>query len=261
MTSTRHLDEQRDRFDRQASRYSDEHGHQLSQAYRARFMRAAVLDDVLAGAVVLDAMCGGGEETGHLLQHATRVEGLDLAPEFVRSYTDRWGVQCRCASITDTGFPDEAFDVVYVCGGLHHILPQLAEAVDECWRILRPGGAFVFVEPNRDGVLDRLRRLWYRFDRRFGADEAAVSVERDIEPLMRDRFRRERIVFGGGPAYVLIAQSFVVRTPESVRRRLAGPLFRLESMIHRTPLNPKLYVCARYRKASTGAGAPTRGHG
>jgi SAM-dependent methyltransferase len=248
VASSQHLDAQRDRFDRQAADYSAQHGHPLSQAYRDRFMRAGVLADVLRGAVVLDAMCGGGEETAYLSARAAAVEGLDLSPEFVRAYSERWQLPCRCASITDTGFDDDTFDVVYICGGLHHIHPEMRAAIDECWRILRPGGAFVFVEPNRDGLLDRLRRIWYRLDRRFGADEAAVSLDRDIEPHLAGRFEREVVFFGGGPAYVLIAQAFITRTPDAVRSRLAAGLFAFESFLHRTPLNPKLFVCARYRK-------------
>jgi SAM-dependent methyltransferase len=42
-------------------------------------------------------------------------------------------------------FPDEAFDFVYGTAILHHL--DLGRAIPEIWRVLRPGGRMLFVEP------------------------------------------------------------------------------------------------------------------
>lgn len=243
-----HLTEQRRRFDHQSAAYSTAHGHLVSQQYRDRFIRRYVLDGVVDGARVLDAMCGGGEETGYLLEHGAIVQGLDISSANADAYTERWNLPCRVASITDSGFPDEHFDVVYICGGLHHIRPLLAEAVDECWRVLKPGGYFVVVEPNADSWTDVFRRVWYRIDRRFARGEGAISIRRDLAPLVDGRFAPDVVHEGGGIAYLLVAQAFIVRTPERLRSRLAAILFAIESALGRTPLNPRFFVCARFTK-------------
>ena len=139
-----------------------------------------------------------------------------------------------------------------MCGGLHQIRPLLTEAIDEIHRILVPGGLFVFVEPNHDSWSDRLRRIWYRFDRRFSDDEAAISIDDDLEPRFAARFRREVVHQGGNLAYLLVAQSFILRTPERFRQRSVGALFRAEEALHGTVLDPAFFVCGRYVKTDGG---------
>ena len=247
-----HLDDQRRRFEEQAGEYSDHHSNALAQEYRDRFIRRRVVPDDLSGTHVLDAMCGSGEETGALLARGAAVQGLDLSPRFAEAYHDRWGLPCQTASITDTGFRDESFDAVYICGGLHHIVPQLSAAIDEVHRILRPGGLFIFVEPNSSSWTDRLRRVWYRIDRRFTDEEQAISVEADIGPLNRGRFDTEVAIEAGGVAYLLVAQSFVLRTPQRFRDWVGPRLFRLEAALEGSHLDPRFFVCCRMRKRGPG---------
>jgi len=243
-----HIETQRARFDKQADEYSTHHANPLAQEYRDRFIRPHLFDGSLKGQRVLDAMCGGGEETGFLISKGAIVQGLDLSSAFAANYEDRWGLSCTTASITDTGFDDESFDVVYICGGLHHIRPELSEAVDEVERILRAGGEFVFVEPNHDSWSDAIRRAWYRVDRRFGDDEAAISVDDDLRTLFSDRFEEISVHRGGNLAYLLVAQSFIVKTPRRFQQWTAGFLFRLEKLIHGTQIDPRFFVCGRFRK-------------
>ena len=243
-----HLDAQADRFNAQAATYSDHHGNPLAQHYRDEFIRAHAFRGGLDGLDVLDAMCGSGKR-----QASSSPKGRTCrvwTSPASQSATQSVGKPCATASITETSFPDESFDLVYVCGGLHHIRPLLSEAVDEIHRVLRPGGHFVFVEPNHDSWSDRLRRIWYRVDKRFGDDEAAVSVDEDLRPIFGDRFEQEVVREGGNVAYILLAQSFIVRTPESVRRRLVPTLTWIERAVHGTPLDPKFFVCGRFRKTA-----------
>ena len=46
-------------------------------------------------------------------------------------------------SIHNTKFLDNTFDAIYICGGLHHVLPLLNETMNEIHRILKPGGLFI----------------------------------------------------------------------------------------------------------------------
>ena len=111
-----HLDAQADRFNAQAATYSDHHGNPLAQQYRDEFIRAHAFRGGLDGLDVLDAMCGSGEETGFLIAQGANVQGVDISSAFAERYAERWGRPCATASITETGFPDESFDLVYVCG-------------------------------------------------------------------------------------------------------------------------------------------------
>jgi SAM-dependent methyltransferase len=47
-----------------------------------------------------------------------------------------------------TSFPSETFDCIHGLGILHHV--GIEPALDEVWRLLRPGGVGVFLEPLGD---------------------------------------------------------------------------------------------------------------
>jgi ubiquinone/menaquinone biosynthesis C-methylase UbiE len=86
----------------------------------------------------------------------------DISPgmlEALAANADRLGLEVECVH-TDAEklpFEDESFDLVFGHAVLHHI-PDLAGAMDEFFRVLRPGGTVCFAgEPSRYG--DRLAAL------------------------------------------------------------------------------------------------------
>src|SRR6202011_5187702 len=102
-----------------------------------------------------------------------------------------------CASILRTGLESASFDAVFVTGGLHHVQPKVDEAVDEMYRLLKPGGYFCFVEPHTGSIADWFRRIWYRFDPIFERNERAVDVEA-LERANQGRFEFLRRDYVGG---------------------------------------------------------------
>lgn len=54
-------------------------------------------------------------------------------------------------SATRLAFADDSFDAVYSFGVLHHI-PEVERAVQEIWRVLRPGGLLLFMVYNRSSI-------------------------------------------------------------------------------------------------------------
>jgi ubiquinone/menaquinone biosynthesis C-methylase UbiE len=91
--------------------------------------------------------------------------GIDLtqrAVEHTRRRLELYGL----ASTVQQGdaenlpFADESFDIVYSWGVLHHS-PGTARAVDEVWRVLRPGGRAVVMVYHRASIVGWL--LWTRY--------------------------------------------------------------------------------------------------
>ena len=105
--------------------------------------------DKLKDIYILDAMCASGIETGYLIELGAEVVGVDISKN-TEEYTKRWGKPCYLNSIHKTSFSDNTFDAIYINGGLHHVLPLLRETISEIYRILKPGGYFYFLEPNKD---------------------------------------------------------------------------------------------------------------
>jgi SAM-dependent methyltransferase len=97
-----------------------------------------------AGKRLLDAGCGIGFFTRHYAREGYDVHAVDLAPSAVRTTARSLaleGLPGRVvqASVEDLPFGDDSFDIIISNGVIHHT-PDTRAAVDEFYRVLRPGG-------------------------------------------------------------------------------------------------------------------------
>ncbi|MCI5218989.1 MAG: class I SAM-dependent methyltransferase [Candidatus Electrothrix sp. LOE2] len=182
---------------------------------------------------VLDAMCGGGENSGYFLQQGANVTGIDISLQQCELYRKRFpNAACLCSSILDTGLPDESFDFA-VTESLHHLPPKVDEGVYELSRLLRPGGMLMVWEPVTGSMLDLARKIWYRLDRRFFEEnESAIAVE-ELARRHAGHLRLDRLEYGGNLAHLLVQSSMQFRIPLSWLPRYAPFLLRLEPRIQR----------------------------
>ncbi len=248
-------DRQRAHYDSIAIGYEEHYSDHWSLRYRERFINSPLTRGIdLGGKRVLDAMCGSGELTGYLLERGADVVGLDISPVVIDLFHSKHPrATGLVGSIFDTGFEGESFDVVAVVGGLHHAQPNVAGAIDEIHRILRPGGWFVFAGPHKGSVMDTLRRLWYRFDPLFEANEQSVDVAA-VEAGNGERFQFVSRRFGGGIAYLLVFNSMVFRVPRWLKNLYSPALMGAEWLFQ--PLVRRRTGCmtiVQWRKAATEA--------
>ncbi len=241
---------QREHYDRIAQRYAAHYGDAWSMRYRDRFFNRPMMQGLdLAGARVLEAMCGSGETTGYLLERGARVTGLDISDTEVEAFRARWPrAEAQQASILDTKLPESSFDCVVVVGGLHHVHPHVERAIEEIHRVLRPGGHFCFVEPHAGSLPDRVRRLWYRRDRLFAENEEALDVGA-LKQRFQGEFEFQIESYGGNLAYLIVLNSMVLRVPLAVKRYVAPALLGVESILQ--PLQGRSMSCfivGRWRK-------------
>ena len=219
-------------YDRIIADYETHYDDATSRRYRRRFIYDPLFDGLdLGGADVLEAMCGSGQATGYLLERGARVTGLDISERAVESFRTRWpGADAVCVSILDSGLGAASFDGVVVIGGLHHVHPSVDDAVDEIFRVLKPGGWLCFGEPHTGSLPDALRRWWYRRDPLFEQGEAAIDLEA-LKAANTGRFSFELERYVGNVAYLLVLNSMVFRIPRVLKRFYAPPLFLLERLI------------------------------
>jgi len=225
---------QRDHYNRIAEMFERHYDDPSTQRYRDRFIDGPMLQGLdLRGRRVMEAMCGGGFTTRALLQRGAVVTGLDISPACIAAFHRRWP-QCEsiCGSITQSGLPDGSFDAVAIVGGLHHLHPHLDPAVEEIHRILKPGGAFCFLEPHVGSLPDWFRQRWYARDDMFSENEAAVDVQH-LKTRFGDHFDFVHEIYGGDLGHLLIYNSMIFRIPLALKPLYSPLIMLLEGWIGR----------------------------
>lgn len=195
----------------------------------------------LTGMHLLEAMCGSGQTTEYLTHAGARVTGLDISSGLIASFKRRWP-ECTglCASMFDTPFKDNTFDGVVVVGGLHHLHPHVAQAVDEIHRVLKPGGYFCFTEPHSGSLPDMVRRLWYRCDPLFEENEQSIDID-NLKTTYVSRFDFVRTRYLGNIAYLFILNSLIFRIPPKLKWVFSATLMVVESAV--SPFLTRYFGC------------------
>jgi ubiquinone/menaquinone biosynthesis C-methylase UbiE len=179
----------------------------------------------------LDLGCGTGwiQEVLRMKGHRRQIVGVDIADGMLR-FARRKQMTVVLGDAEKLPFKDRSFDGVLAKGVLHH-LPDMASAVAEIARVLKPGGVAVLADPN----LSPLRALKYVLKNR---DEHFSSLHRALRPM--DFIRRiepflEIVDFKYFGLFAYPA-AFPDILPFSVSEKCMGDLIRLDERIARIPL-------------------------
>ncbi len=205
---------QREHYDRILSAYEAHYDEPNTRLYRERFVNGPMFGGLeMRGKHVLEAMCGSGLTTATLLAQGAHVVGLDISAACIQSFQKRWP-QCHavCTSIKRSGLARDAFSVVVIVGGLHHLQPDVEPAIEEIHRLLEPGGTLCFFEPHVGSLPDWFRTLWYKHDSMFAPNEAAIDLE-SLKRKFADRFEFVGEKYGGNVGHVLVHNSMALRLP------------------------------------------------
>jgi ubiquinone/menaquinone biosynthesis C-methylase UbiE len=242
--------QQQEHYDQIAIDYETHYSDQWSLEYRRKFICEPMFAGLnLAGMNVLDAMCGSGQTTDYLLAHGANVTGLDISNEAIEQFQARWTEATVVKrSLLNSGLPDNVFDCVAIVGGLHHIHPNVKQAVTELHRVLKPGGHLCFMEPHSGSVADVVRRVWYRFDRFFSDNEASIDVKR-LQREFQSQFQLKHVKYLGNVAFLLVLNSLIFRLPYGAKKFLAPFLMNIEPLVNRfqTKLT-SCFVVAQWQK-------------
>ena len=112
---------------------------------------------------VLDVGCGAGVEVVRFARGGARVVGLDLAgsaAKLTRANVSQQGVSASIAVADGEALPmpDNAVDFVYAHGVVQYTTSD-RRLVEECRRVLRPGGLAMFQVYNRRSWLNALSKV------------------------------------------------------------------------------------------------------
>jgi ubiquinone/menaquinone biosynthesis C-methylase UbiE len=146
---------------------------------------ASFLPHVRPGMSLLDCGCGPGTNAVGLAEAVTpgQVVGIDLDEsqiELARAYAAKRGVanvRFETGNAYDLPFPDGSFDAAFAHTVLHHLATP-AKALQEIYRVLKPGGLIgvregdmgSYISAPHDPTVDQFALLYYRFWQHNGGD-------------------------------------------------------------------------------------------
>jgi ubiquinone/menaquinone biosynthesis C-methylase UbiE len=161
--------------------------------------------DGYRGRSVLDVGCGAGVDLARFAKGGAEVTGVDLAASAIalaRANFEQQRLHGRFEVADGEQLPFDAnsFDLVYAHGVVQYTAnPQ--RLVDQCRRVLKPGGEAVFQVYNRVSWLNALSKLM------------KVGLEHDDAPVLLkfsiDEFRR---LLSGFREVRIVAERFPVKS-------------------------------------------------
>ena len=164
------------------------------------------------GLKILDYGCGNGWLSMDLIKEgATEVYGIDISKELIEKANKFAEVKGLSKNINfkkmpgeNLTFPDNFFDLILGSAILHHT--DISLAIKNIYRVLKPGGRALFIEPLNQNIF---LRIWRKLTpwRRSPAEKALVSKDlkfiQDVFPDAKYHFFKFFSIFSKGLTVLL----------------------------------------------------------
>jgi SAM-dependent methyltransferase len=106
---------------------------------------------------VIDIGSASGVSAALMAARGAKVMGIDISPELIRQASELWQeygerITFAVGDAENLAAETGSFDACFFGGVLHHF-PEREQVYAEALRVLKPGGRFIAIEPNRlDGM-------------------------------------------------------------------------------------------------------------
>jgi len=194
----------------------------------------------LQGKKLLEVGCGMGYDSLEFIRRGVRVTAVDLTPnavEFCRRHFEVVGAdadEVKVGNALELPFDDETFDAVW-SNGVLHATGDTQKAIDEVWRVLKPGGRAIishfYRKPSWMWTVHRLGRenIEYKDEdppvNEFytEAEVEAMFARFEIEETFREHHRALPVARTGWKAwlYTHVFMPVYNAVPESLAKRFA----------------------------------------
>ena len=102
---------------------------------------------------LLDIGCGNGSFISRMKNLGWKVEGIDFDSKAV-NYCNERGLDVKCGDLAQQNFENDCYDVITINHVIEHV-PDAGQLIEECYRILKPGGCLVIATPNTESWIHK----------------------------------------------------------------------------------------------------------
>ena len=161
--------------------------------------------DAYRGRKVLDVGCGAGTDLARFARGGAEATGVDISASAIALAKANFAQQGLAADLREVDgehlpFADDTFDLVYAHGVVQYTGNDRA-MVDECRRVLKPGGTAVFQVYNRVSWLNALSKLMH------------VGLEHEDAPVLKKYSIGEfRALLGAWSDVRIVEERFPVKS-------------------------------------------------
>lgn len=161
--------------------------------------------DAYRGKKVLDVGCGAGTDLARFAKGGAHVTGVDISSSAIALARENFSQQGLQADLREADgehlpFPDDQFDLVFAHGVVQYTSRDRA-LVDECRRVLKPGGTAIFQVYNRISWLNGLSKVM------------KVPLEHEDAPVLKRYSAREfRALLTGFRDVRIVEERFPVKS-------------------------------------------------
>lgn len=143
--------------------------------------------------LLLDTGCGECEYTSILMSESRRIISLDIKGPQIFPKND---IEFMLGSIEHLPFQENSFDFIY-CLSVIQLIKDDRAAIEEIYRILKPGARFYITVPTRRSIFRLLRDLEIYFGvykyPEFNVEHHHCYAKDDIESLIQGLFQVESL--------------------------------------------------------------------
>ncbi|GBD96852.1 MAG TPA: class I SAM-dependent methyltransferase [Nitrospirae bacterium] len=129
-----------------------------------RKSRQKQIEAIIPQGRILDMGCARGVFLSIMRERGWETFGLELNDETASYARNELGLDVKAGRLVDAQFENESFDVITIWHVFEH-LPEPRLIIEECSRILKPGGLLVIALPNFDSLQAKISgRHWFHLD-------------------------------------------------------------------------------------------------
>ncbi|HMG35105.1 MAG TPA: class I SAM-dependent methyltransferase [Blastocatellia bacterium] len=183
---------------------------------------------------VLEIGCGLGTDAINFARSGARYSAIDLTEASIDLVKRRFAYEGLAANLEvadaeNLPFDDASFDLVYSHGVLHHT-PDTQRAIDELYRVLKPGGTSMVMLYHKNSYnyfvnIMTLRRMGVRL---LGFD-GGVELVHLLTGEDRERLRELQRLYRESPTKLLSKEEFLSQNTDGVGNPLAKVYTRREA--------------------------------